>query len=238
MKIHNGAIILLMAICCVSCHKGEVNPGPISAFTLINVAINSSPVIPEFGTGQVQWFNTAQTVPYGSFFEYSLPSGQTQVSITQHSDTSVGIFNGSLMLAPRAIYSMFLCGQIQSVHGSPDTLFVEDFPPYYGTDSVAGVRFVNLMQEDRAISVNLVGNSNGSEISNLPFKGLSAFKAYSATSQNTSYSFEVRDAVSGDLLASYTYGSIATFQNVTIVIYGSSLPGTSSPMACLLVNDY
>jgi len=44
------------------------------------------------------------------------------------------------------------------------------FNPHASTDSVAGIRFVNLSPVTSPVSVDIKGLSNGSEVTSLPYK--------------------------------------------------------------------
>ena len=97
---------------------------------------------------------------------------------------------------------------------------------------------MNLLNSNQSVSVNLIGNSNGSEVSNLVYKGATQFKRYAVTTNISSYTFEFRDATSGNLITTYTLrgvngginGSIAInniiYKNSTIVLTG--LPGSET----------
>ena len=225
----------------LACNKQNsiVVPTPTSAVNIVNASVNSSPLVPNFSNDTIKWFANAQTIGYGSSFEYSVASGNNVIlAISQTSDTATVIFKASLNLKPRGIYSLFYCGE-PSQNGA-DTLFIEDQIPFYGiTDSVVGVRFVNLVFGNTAISVNIQGDSVGSEIASLRYKGVSNFKSYPATSDVVSgYTFEIRDAVSGTLLSTFTYSSFILFKNVTLVISGDDHDLSNVKVNSFLINNF
>jgi len=230
-------LIAFLQIIICSCKKTDlIQQGSISSVMVINATINTQPVVPDFSSTPVNYYSAAVSISSGSSNVYSIQSGQVPVTIAQITDTTYRIFKGSFNLKPTTIYSLFLAGQI-AANGYVDTLLTIDHPPYYtASDSVAGVRFVNVSQGSDPISVDIQGNANGSEVSSLPYKGVTAFKAYPCTAANPAsgqYVFEFRDAASGTLLTSYTYSNMARFHNVTIVFYG--LPSSQSVFQ---VNNY
>jgi hypothetical protein len=229
--------MFIIPILLYSCKKefSVVNPVSLSSVTVINATTGSGGIIPNFAKSPVQYFAYANVVGYGSFYEYSIPSGATPVSVWQKTDTIHVVFKGTFTLQSQGIYSLYLCGDNLT---SPDTLFTHDILAYHSvTDSVAGVRFVNLSPGSNPVSVDIQGNANGSEVSSLAYKKITSFKIYTDTNENpnpsTGYIFEFRDQASGNLLATYTYNNIARFRNVTIVLYGD--PGNQSTFQ---VNNY
>lgn len=240
MKASKIKLILIGVLSvCLSCKKefSVVKPGPLSDVTLVNAIVGSNSVIPDFSNDPIQGsFSLSNLVGNGSFFEYSMPSGNTPVSVWQLPDTIQTIFKGSLNLQPQVAYSLFLAGDNPT---KPDTLFTRDQLAYHSSaDSVVGIRFVNLSPGSNPISINIQGKANGSEVANLAYKKITGFKVYAATSTmpspSTGYAFEFRDEASGNLLTSFTYlRNIARFRNITIVFNG--LPGNQS---IFLVNNY
>jgi hypothetical protein len=137
-----------------------------------------------------------------------------------------------------------------------DYLLTTDSIPFFGpSDSVMGIRFVNLSTGSNPISINLEGSSNGSEVSNLAYKGITNFKQYVNNSTISDYFFVIRDVATGDSLTQYDflgnysynngYGLIdpitydlLTFKCITIVIYGSESNGIAFPLNAMLIDDY
>jgi hypothetical protein len=235
MKTHK-IIIYLLLIECLSCKKefSTIKPINLSDVTVVNAIVNSNALIPDFSNTPVRYFSFATNISNGSYQEYPMQSGTIPISVWQISDTTQTIFKGILNLQPQAIYSLFLSGNNPS---SPDSLFTHDELAYHSiTDSVAGVRFVNLSAGSNPISVDIQGNVNGSEVVSLPYRQITSFKVYTDTKlipSSQEYIFEFRDVSTGDLLANFTYNNIARFRNVTIVFFGP--PGSQSTF---LVDNY
>jgi hypothetical protein len=243
MKLSQYVLIIVVLLTLnLSCSKSSyvVDAAPNSALTAVNAVIGSNPVIVNFTNNiPVQtYYSTTQRISYGSSYEYSIVSNSTPVTVFQTTDTLHPEFQGTLQFQPNLIYSLFLSGVYNS-QNQPDTLLTVDNPPYYpASDSMTGVRFVNLSPGSNPIAVNIKGNANGSEVSNLAYKAITSFKAYPATSKITQYIFEIRDATSGVLLTSYSYNKLARFKNVTVVLSGMNGGAGSNAIRTFLVNNY
>lgn len=245
-----------------SCQKTTTAPevSGVSSLTIFNGVPGSTPVIPVIGTSSaINWFASAQLDYLGGYTEYSPLAGLDTVYVVQdNGDTSnINPKNGNLLfynalnLKKLGIYSLFLCGYDTS---SPDFVFNKDtLPEYRVTDSVMGIRFVNLLAGAPPISVNLEGAPNGSEVGSLLYKGLSRFKPYVNNSTTVDYQFIIRDAASGDSLtildfnewssnAGYGFwdpvaGYLPDSKNVTIVIWGSET-NVSYPISISWIDNF
>jgi len=137
-------------------------------------------------------------------------------------DTIKPIFNQSVTFRPGDIYSLFICGKPES----PAYLFVKDSLNAI-TDSVTSVRFINLSQDIDAVSINIIGQRDGSEIKRLKYKQISNFKTYPAKVDNSLYVYEIRDAGTQELLTTFYYDDVARFRHVTLILRGlkDTFPG-------------
>lgn len=235
--------ILMIPLFFISCKKDVIPQQSVSAVTVVNAVAGSSSLLADFsGSRPYVYFNNAPQIGYSSSHEYAIASGTVPAVVYQTSDTSHALYKQSMTLTPRGIYSLFLAGTDPA---NPDALLTTDnIPAYNASDSLAGVRFINL-SPGTTVSVDLQGAANGSEASSLAYKSLTAFKSYKATYKIDNYTFEFRDAGTGDLLATYTMSGInngtgtntSTNQwrnrNVTIVLSG--LPGSQNAFE---VNNY
>jgi hypothetical protein len=239
MKLLSIIVLLFLLF---SCNKSENNVKQlsISAMTVVNAVVNAGPLISDItGADSVaSYYSAARQISYGTFFENSIPSASTvPVVIYQLSDTTHALFNAKLNLQPNSIYSLFLSGTLNG-QNSPDSLLTVDHPPYHPpTDSSSGIRFVNLSPGSSPISVNIQGNPSASEVSTLSYRNITGFKNYPATTNITQYTFEIRDAASGNLLTAYTY-NIAPYQNITIAVIGSKDPNVGVPITTIQVNNF
>jgi hypothetical protein len=209
----------------------------MSAITVVNAVINSNPLIADFsGADSVAaYYYTSQQIGYGTSWEYSVSSNKVPIVVYQISDTNTALYKNDLMLQASTSYSLFLSGP-DTTH--IDTLITQDHAPYHSnSDSTVGIRFVNLAPGNNPISVDVQGNSAGSEASKLPYQSITNFKLYPAPLNITQYIFEIRDDASGDLLTTFTY-NVVPFQNITIVINGINGGLGNNSLGAFIVNNF
>jgi len=235
--------ILLLTVfitwCGVSCKKEStyVRPSPLAALTVVNAVVNANPVIADFsGADSVKaYFATTTQIGYGSFYEYSVSGSKSAATIYQVSDTLEPFYKGIVNLQPYGVYSLFLSGADTN---HVDTLLTLDNPPYHpNTDSTCGVRFINLSAGSQPLSVNLVDNGNGSEAGNLAYRAITGFKNYYAGLNATAYTFEIRDAASGNLLATWS-NNLSIYQNITIAVIGLQDSAATVPISVMQINNF
>lgn len=251
MKFIKSLIYLVLPVCLLSCKKDKIVVGNVSAVTIINSVVGANPIVVDFlGVAPVStYYNTANQINYGSFYEYSLSNDDPLLTIYQITDTTHTVFKHRINIQPSKIYSLFLTGL--SAENS-DTLFVKDNLPHHAlADSTIGIRFVNLSPGSNPVSVDIQGNPSGSEVASLAYKSLTDFKIYSTKGSINQYTFEFRDVATINLLASYTingvnYGANGDTnnnpwrnRNFTIVLTGSPgvIAGNNAQFA-FLVNNY
>ena len=130
---------------------------------------------------------------------------------------AVNYYDQPLNVTDKGNYSLFLTGASPSAIDA--ILISENFKDY--TDSVSGIRFINLSPGSGSISVDIQGSPNGSENTGLAYKAYSGFKQYPATvtALNAGLTFEFRDSASGNLLTTYTCTPV-TFHNLTLAVTG------------------
>jgi len=266
---HKFDFILIAIIICtvIACVKTSISSSvsQVAAFTVVNVIPNSIPVISVIGTSSpMDYFFNAQKISYGSFYEYAPIGGNDTVLVVQNNSDTLNtgpkesglMYYNILKLKIGGTYSLFLCGADTT---SPDYLLIDDTLPYHNpSDSVMGIRFVNLSTGSNPISINLEGSPNGSEVSSLPYKGITSFKQYINNSTIIDYLFVVRDAATGDSVTQFDFlangssnngygltdpsnnqnnGNLLTFKNITIAVYGSE-SNPNAPLTTMLVDNY
>jgi hypothetical protein len=262
-------VILLTALACScwsGCSKQFSQPVyPVAALNVVNALPTSSPLILVQGsiTSEIGNFSNVSALPYGNTFVLTAMSGsETFYAVQSNADTTIAggknpasMFNGVLNFKAGGLYSLFITGADTT---SPDFLFVQDTVPVI-RDSSMGIRFVNLSTGSHPISINLEGSSNGSEVGNQSYKGITGFKEYINNSTTTDYLFVIRDASTGDSLTQFdflasgssntgygltdpsnsqNYGTLLTFKHVTIAVYGSENFNTSYQMTTMLIDNY
>lgn len=246
------SLMLLISFGLFACKKETPQMGSgTSALTIVNGVPGTGPLLSNFN-GQnlgVRWYSGLQRIAYAEFKFFSSYSGTQSLSLYQTADTSLhkALFNMSLDLPLHTMHTLFLTGTPQS----PDTLFATDQPPHnLPADSTMGIRFVNISQGSLPVSVNRIGQAYGSEMSQLSYKGISAFRKYPANSKISSYTFEFRDQATGQLSGSIVLKDINKKgnsvngrnlwlnKNFTLVLLGAATPGTAPDRVLLISSGY
>ena len=260
-KYYNLGILLavwLVSSIFSSCKKSSEVPG-VASLNIFNGIVGTDTLVTNFsGTNVIQWYKTANLIIYGKvgMANYTIPtenyrfnsySGLQHIAFFNYPDTlahNSPPINLQLNLPVNSINSLFFSGTLSA----PDTLFVRDEVPYHAqSDSVTSIRVVNLVSGLTA-NINIQGNPPASEVADLKYKGISAFKNYPVNSSGYEYVFEIQDAVMNNLIASVTvdtrdiFDGVQTlnyyrFRSFTIIIYGE-LGNTAegSPSAVIMAN--
>src|SRR5579872_6537303 len=182
-----GVVMLMMGLLFSTCKKQNIpGAGETATLNIVNALPTSAPLIPVQGTtgpyltptspnyGYYQNFYGAPNFSYGNSFLIGPKAGALQLYLVQrtgdtmvtHGHVSKYMFNQALALPVNSVHSLFIMGHDTS---SADYLFVEDNLPVH-QDSTAGVRFVNLSTSSEPISVDILGQPNGSEVQSLAYK--------------------------------------------------------------------
>jgi len=230
-----------------------------SSLNIVNAINNSNPIVTNFTPlnakdvpeEALRYYGSANSISWGNSYESGSYIGNTYLSISQNSDTTSTLWTGEFDLANGSIHTLFFCGDTSSV----DTLFTTDIIPSYPlSDSVMGIRFVNLSAGSNPISINLEGNPNGSEVTALAYRAITGFKQYPNNSMTIDYLFVIRDAATGDSLTQFDFlnagssnngngltdpnnGNLLTFKNITIAVYGS-VTNPTIPLTAMVMDDY
>jgi hypothetical protein len=205
--------ILLLSVAFTGCKKElQFKPEGTAAFIMVNGLVNNTGLVTNFnGEGPKQtYFSIMKSIPYAYSNLFNNYSGEQQLALYQLPDTlpnSKPVISLNLNLPVNTMHTLFVMGTAQD----PDHLFIEEKMPYHETaDSVMAIRFINMSEGTAAITVNLAGKDYGSEVNNLAYKSLTAFKNYPANSTVNSYTFEFRDKASGTLLGTCLLDGVNT----------------------------
>jgi hypothetical protein len=234
---------LASSILAMGCIKTNSAQGS-AALNIVNAVNSSTPIVTNFTplnakgqfTSTLQYYLTANQISSGSSYESGSYVGATWLSVSQISDTAVTLWSGELILPQGSIHSLFFCGDTTAI----DTLLTTDLIPYYpNSDSVSGVRFVNLVKGSGPMSVDIQGNPPMQyEFSGLGYKQMSTFKAYNVSSGGPgSYTFEIRDQDTDSLLTTFAWRYTLEKSN-TIVIEGSENPNTTTLVEAFQTNNF
>jgi hypothetical protein len=228
----NKLVIILLAFLILgntSCKKG-VQEAPTSyTMVIVNSAIGLSAVqVNPTGNSKITYSTTPQ-VTFGARGIYYVNTGEP-ISIVATSDTTISLIKRSFDFTS-GWYSMFITGQSPAldtiIKAETDLPFIRNDITNPTSDSIVNVRFINLSPNSVPVKIK-IASSTGNEVNSLPYKSISAWKAYTALAATTNYSLQIRDAITDALLASYTFTANATnrFKNVTLAIKG--LQGTTT----------
>jgi hypothetical protein len=204
--------LIVLTIILSSCEKGEFKNIPVSSIKIVN-AVSGGSAIRLAGN---------RTEVYGnSSWDFSIYSDTPNVYVWPVGDSANPYYNPlkSVDFNDRAMYTLFLGGDVTAV----ETIMIkENFPMH--NDSTAGIRIINLSPNSPALKVTLSTSSGTSEFGDINYKQITDFKTYPATSANSEYTFEFRDAATDEIISSTTmyYGAalsdfIPVFRNVTLV---------------------
>jgi hypothetical protein len=250
------SIVIIATILSLSCSKKSgLDANSVASFNFVNAVEGSSSAVVAFSNSDITYAAWGENT-YGTSNVFSPVAGKVPLTLAEITDTTQPFFQGTLTLNAGSIYSFFISGDTTAT----DTLFTQDIIPHYPqTDSVMGIRFVNLSADSNPISINLEGSSNGSEFGSLSYKGITGFKQYVNNSATIDYLFVVRDAATGDSLTQFDFlangsgnngngltdpsnnqnnGNLLTFKNLTIAVYGSEGSNSSNPIATMIIDNY
>ena len=249
MKITAKLSILYCLLSATGCIKTPELPGAVS-LTIINTQRSS--IILNFNEEDSIYYGnrgTNQVLAPNIALEYSLTASSQRVNLHElktanppHVWVDTSMLKMFFQLPMGTVGSLFVAG----TPAVPDTLFIKDTPAHFPiTDSSMGIRFVNLSGAKTAVSINLQGQPPGSEAAGLLYKNVTAFRTYKAIPSVQQYVFEVRDAATGQLLASNTINNPGVtaavnqwrYHNFTLVYSG--VPGAPGNLpAAFIVKNY
>jgi len=249
-KIHlmlfSTAIFSLLIVSCKKELTSKVSG--TSSLTIVNGVVGNSYLYTNFNGDKSngEYYSGIVAVDYGQSNFYNSYSGQQKLGLYQLPDTDANskpVLSLTLNLPVNTIHTLFLMGTAQNA----DYMVTTDQLPYHApSDSTMGLRFVNIAQGTGSVTVNLAGQANGSEVSDLAYKGVTSFKNYSAGSAVSSYTFEFRDKASGALLGSCVVDgvniegstgvpNIRRNRNYTLALLGG--PGGQAPNNVIIVDE-
>ena len=221
-------VVIGAGICLSACKKGRITYTASGSINITNAMQDGAILsLDSFSVPIANQYNMVAMLPAGqNTIDLFVPA--TPATTTTAALPAVTYYDQSLMVADGGNYSLFLTGTYPRV----DTVLIDETYTSY-SDSVFGVRFINLSTGSNPVSADIQGNANGSEISSLAYLAYSPFKQYPAGIAVQSYAFEVRDAQTGNLITTYTLSPYA-FQHVTLALTGPA----GGSQRILQVNDF
>jgi hypothetical protein len=223
MKLLNLLFLFSAIFVFASCKKdGILAPSPLASLNVTNAVVG----------GAALTLNTSVlTVGNNSYAQFALNAGQSQVNLYPAATPLSPYYNQTIPTNNGDYYSLFLAGASPA---NVDAILVKETYKSF-TDTLFAVRFINLSPNSNPISVNISGNANGSEVTSLAYKAYTSSIQHSAKAAFPSYTFQIRDVATGNLIASTTL-TTPRYRNVTIVLRG--LVGGAPAAGITTVNDY
>jgi len=211
MKTRLFKTIVILSVILISCKKQEVNITSTASLLVTNVV-----------NGGGNLFLGTNSIPVYNFYfqSYGMLAGSQQIKLVDTVGVDRLYYDSTAELINGGVYSLFLTGSTNDV----ESVFIKEETIYQHAEDVFGVRVINLSTAKMSINVNLAGAEDGSFVSKLPFKAITKFKIISSAAIEGDKTFEIRDAVKGTLLATFTVPSydMPRFANITLVFAGDA----------------
>jgi hypothetical protein len=220
--------IIIVALIMLSACKKEKAAVANADFRVVNAAVG---VWVKVNPGRKTTFAKETQISFASNRLYLLERISLPFKVVNAADTLSKFYDETVSLNS-GIYSMFIVGQLPTIEtivkeesDFPFINFLDRIP--VKADSVVNVRFLNLSPNSTPVKIK-ISTATGNEIDNLPFKTIGSWRKYTAIAASTVYTFQVRDAATDALLASFNLTANATnrFKNVSLIIKG--LQGTTT----------
>ena len=211
-----------------------VTLSPLASLNIVHASVNLGAVKVNFTDLKGLYSSITTTVAYGANTPYGVNAEvSVPVTIVPVSDTTKPVLASQFTFVNGGIYSLYLAGQSTAV----DTVFVKDNIPSY-TDSLYGVRFINLSYNSVPIKVTLSTAPTTVLFSTLAYKQSSDFKSFPGKVTVATDTFQVRNANTDSILAKYPIVK-PRFFNCTLVWKGSwgTTTGTNA-LGIMRVNNY
>ncbi len=225
----NLFILAVLLIFFTSCKKENAIINEYASLNIVNVIAGGKTALLN---------NNLLGAANNGYSYYPIEPGNISIYIWPYGDSLNPYYvSNKVVMEKRKTYTLFLGG----VPGAVDPIFVND-EFIYQKDSVAAIRFVNLSPDAPAVNVTLSTSNTINEFSNIGYKEISDFKYFPATSTNTRYVFEVRNATTKTLLSSITMSgtSLANFVprfRYTTLVFRGKVSG-SPTVGITRVNHY
>lgn len=197
--------LAIAAMIFTSCKKDEVKTSPLTSLNITNAVV---------GGTTAKLGSNATTISNNSYAQLAVVAGTNNLYIYPTTDSLHPYYtNDKFTSSDREVYSLFLAGTPTAT----DAIMVKETIPYR-TDSTAGIRFINLANNNGALNVTLSTTPTVNEVAGLAYKSLTEFKSYPGL-YNSAPTFQVRKA-DGTLLTSFAFttSTVPRFANVTLVI--------------------
>ncbi|MEP1487436.1 MAG: hypothetical protein ABJK28_03300 [Algibacter sp.] len=230
---HLYILIIACTLSMVSC-SGEDIFSTATTIKVVNLIKGEDDIIIKIGDTPINYTTTEAKVAFEGYRNVSILEGvNKKIKIVKKSDTISPIYSEILNL--KDIHSLYVFGN----KNESDAFLIEDQLKQY-TDSIVGVRFINVSKLAGPIAVNIVGGST--VITGLDQESATDFIEFPATAADGSYTFEFKDT-SGNLLNTVTLDplenrNIAAKKNLTFAIYDFQINDFVTFQRIFRVNSY
>lgn len=229
-------IILFAGLLFHACKKNESRVPALSSLTVVNAAVDAVAAKVYAADKKINWSAIAagDAVNFANSKHFGVFTGNRNLVAAISADTTKTLFSGTSDFKPAGFNTLFLCGQTGSYEG---VFMADDQLPNYSNE-VVGIRFINLSPNCPAVNVVLASTPTANEAVGLAYKQKSEFKTYATGDLKTAITFQVKNAATGALLATYSLSGTAVspyttvtlaqarYNNITLVIKG--LAGTTT----------
>lgn len=217
MKPISKLLTLFFSITMVlSCSEAAPDVSQTATIKVINIVNEIPSVLVKVGENSINYETTTSKVDFNTVENFSIEAHiSKEVTIVKASDTIHPIYMELLDLKP-GIHSLYLSGKL----GEEETLLLEDDVKQF-TDSVVGIRFINLSKTLGPLDVSFIGETENMVLG-LEFQSATDYIEFPAREEGTRYIFDFKNA-SGTVIqrASVTpleTGNISVKKNLTLVI--------------------
>ncbi|GAA3605110.1 DUF4397 domain-containing protein [Flavivirga amylovorans] len=221
MKLNNIKCIIILAVFIVSC---QVEDQPISTESSLRV-LHASPNVSGIHVDYFQQEINLATNPalfYQENIRFTLPANEDRnVLVIPSNDTLSIAYQKSVNFRRGESHTLALTGNVDSIEG---ILFKDELLKI--TDSIVGVRFINLASNIGSISVGTSGGSSNI-VESINFGEASVFNEVTATQASGSYLFQFKDTNNNVLASTFLnplppFGIKPIFKNFTYALVGNS----------------
>lgn len=223
--------VALILSATTSCKK-ENDPQAVASLTIVNALPEANQVVTDFKKeNSFDKTGAGMFVTYGVFTpnnQLTIPNKEMPVIFYKYTNGKINptpIYETKVSPQAGDASTLFLFGTL----AQPESLLITKMPPYHKvTDSVMGLRFVNVSADKKPLKIRIVGNGIDQTVNDLVYKTATAYLSVKATTTVTDVVIECYDASSGVLLTSYTLADVGAnlpqipnkwrYKNYTLVL--------------------
>lgn len=212
LRLYFLSILTITCLAFICCEKQKVTQPDFATLQMYGWTADFNPVVVNLKEAPLVNYSAATSINSKLLSVYMnkfyITEANQPISFFAFPDTfpsSKPVLKVNLQLQKNEVYSMFLSESASSL----DTVLVKDkFPVLLPADSMAAVRFVNLVYDD-PISINIKDEPIGSVVQRLPYMGVMDFELFSAKRGRDQYEFEIRNATTQEVIYTHIVHNIS-----------------------------